>query len=607
MKQYLFLFTIGPVKDFISQSRKSQDLFAASALLSYLTGIAIEKAIAEFQQGNDIIITPFPKSIYKPNRFVAKIEFKNELDLKKIGENIENEVKTAFKAIGNIPFKNGFIKPFGFDEQLDDFLEVFWLYCPIEKDYKTAYRKLFQELASLKSITPFTKFEETGRNCSVDGKYNIKVYRKNFIKKTGEEKLEIYEKNGIKRYSKLYQEITGVNVIGCQNNEHLSIWHIQEGEGISAISLIKRIFNPLKPTRLSEPHKFPSTAKISLMNWIDKVKDLNEFKGYSEKVICEKKSKNNIFSHSDDQLYYRDNIEQIVNNIDNTKTQEVISLHKVITDKMVDAKITEPFTKYYALIRFDGDNMGDWLLGDLLIDEVNMEEFHREFSKCVDCFATKINKFITAPRGQVIYAGGEDFMAMVNIHHLFNVMNEIRILFRTEINDKLASFKKDSNQEMTISLGIAIAHYKQPLPMVLDRAKEMENKAKYSGRIRFAIGIMKHSGNVLETILPWNIDSKETLTDLIDVFSNIENDNFSTAFVRNIYDGFEKCGFEMPEYLVESKIKLYVPQAINVEDKSGAKKSRMIKNVTNLSKISNNNDFGNLLLILDFLIRKTAQ
>lgn len=50
----LFLLSIGPVQTFISQTRKTQDLFMSSFLLSYLTFVAMEKIIEDYGPTNII-------------------------------------------------------------------------------------------------------------------------------------------------------------------------------------------------------------------------------------------------------------------------------------------------------------------------------------------------------------------------------------------------------------------------------------------------------------------------------------------------------------------------------------------------------------------------
>ena len=56
-KQYLFLFNIGPVQSFISQARKTQDLYAGSRILGELIFAASE--VAEKNDAEFI----FPKQI----------------------------------------------------------------------------------------------------------------------------------------------------------------------------------------------------------------------------------------------------------------------------------------------------------------------------------------------------------------------------------------------------------------------------------------------------------------------------------------------------------------------------------------------------------------
>ena len=171
------------------------------------------------------------------------------------------------------------------------------------------------------------------------------------------------------------------------------------------------------------------------------------------------------------------------------------------------------------------------------------------------------------------------------------------------ISEKLKSFRKDENEEMTISVGIAIAHYKQPLSMVLDKAKKMEEYAKSKEKNSFAIGIMKHSGSTLETVFPWNNKIFNSLKVLKAINVSIQNKHFSTAFLLNIYKSFEIYGFEMDKNLVKSKIKLYVAQALIKKEE--IIKKEMVDQVSSLLELSGNKDFGEMLLILDFLNRKT--
>jgi CRISPR/Cas system-associated protein Cas10 (large subunit of type III CRISPR-Cas system) len=185
------------------------------------------------------------------------------------------------------------------------------------------------------------------------------------------------------------------------------------------------------------------------------------------------------------------------------------------------------------------------------------------------------------------------------------VLNEIKKIYNEEINDKLKGYKKNTSDSFTISVGAAIAHYKQPLPMVLDMAKEMETKAKDSGRNRFAFGVMKHSGNVSNCVFPWDKEEKSPLKLLDKITQSVLSENFSTAYLRNIYNAFENYGFTMSSDLVKSKINLYVPRAANKHNGKEENINELKETLNSLLSCTDNIEFGNALLIIDFLKRKT--
>jgi len=88
MSQFLFLFTIGPVQSYISQARKTQDLYAGSFLLSHLSDAAIDE-LSRIVDSCDIIF-PDKEIDSKPNRFIAKIECE---DPEKLGSELCNFVQ----------------------------------------------------------------------------------------------------------------------------------------------------------------------------------------------------------------------------------------------------------------------------------------------------------------------------------------------------------------------------------------------------------------------------------------------------------------------------------------------------------------------------------
>jgi CRISPR-associated protein Cmr2 len=97
--------------------------------------------------------------------------------------------------------------------------------------------------------------------------------------------------------------------------------------------------------------------------------------------------------------------------------------------------------------------------------------------------------------GKLIYAGGDDVLAFVNLKDLFDVMEKLRWAFSGHIKFENGEIRVDTTnnsgfvlkdgvyyltmgKNATCSMGVVIAHYKEPLKIVIDKVFEMNKKAK---------------------------------------------------------------------------------------------------------------------------------
>ncbi|MGI6114131.1 MAG: type III-B CRISPR-associated protein Cas10/Cmr2, partial [Mahellales bacterium] len=196
------------------------------------------------------------------------------------------------------------------------------------------------------------------------------------------------------------------------------------------------------------------------------------------------------------------------------------------------------YSPYYALMLFDGDNMGKWYCGHNLRDNIRLKEFQTVLSKELGRFAEEIREeVLKLPKGKPIYTGGEDFLGLINLNHLIPVMKELRERF-SKIDLSLYSDKG-----LTFSAGIAIAHYKIPLAEVLKWARIAEEGAKKrdSNKDAFGIAVLKHSGEVERAILPWKSNEEVWVVDLIqECLQFLKEGKFSSNFIKNIDAEFSK-------------------------------------------------------------------
>ena len=266
----------------------------------------------------------------------------------------------------------------------------------------------------------------------------------------------------------------------------------------------------------------------------------------------------------------------------------------------------------------DGDNMGNWLSGQYLKDQTKLEYFHNKFSERLGVFTSKARDYLNdKKRGETVYAGGDDFLGFVNLESLFDFLKKLRKLFDSKVNSQLKNkfkFKKEQ-EDITLSAGVVIAHYKTPLHIVLDWARKMEHIAKEeAGRDAFAMAVLKHSGEIHQTYWKWNCNQKTRIELIKNIISNIQSEKFSTSFISNIQEEFNKLkdnsgNLNNYKMMFETELKRLVGRSCNLSKKEGKEKEsnslmEIFENFT-IESGDNIDNFFSLLNIIRFLLKES--
>lgn len=214
----------------------------------------------------------------------------------------------------------------------------------------------------------------------------------------------------------------------------------------------------------------------------------------------------------------------------------------------------KPRNPYVAILAMDGDEMGKWVSGEkmpklldqvaeiakdyLLKQGINTElpraltpSYHMQFSEALANVATYlVGPIVEHYGGQLIYAGGDDVLAMLPAVHALNCARALRAAFKgmaSELPEEQRNYKLASTQDgfviaegkyplivpgpaAEVSCGIAIAHYQHPLQAIVREARNAERRAKQSaakgghGRAAFAVSLMKRGGETIHWGAKWN-------------------------------------------------------------------------------------------------------
>jgi len=615
--QYLFLFTIGPVQSFIAQARKTRDLYAGSQVLQ-----DIIKAVMKFakERYKAEIIIPDPCSEAKPNRLLLSSNFDDDEKANDFGQDLERAarekwielainslIQAGVCSIGeriNVEcFDGRFYRellenhdskldlPPGYRQQICDFLEVYWVGIKRtgKDNYVDEYNNVQKLLAAIKNTRHFNQIHEPGaRKCSLDGERNALFYRKTannrkpeFLQGQREGKVEANE---------------------IRHKKYL----MNPGEALSAVSLAKRFYE--------KGQGFPSTAKISLSHALAKIradsKDKEVLDAFEE--LFEKET-------FDEQLYYEDNLTKnyfIKHGYETEKLEPVKEKHDKVKTSFKEHK--QKFQKYYALIAFDGDDMGRVWSGEFLKDKVGLEEFQKILAKQLGEFAKEAEGIVDVHKGKTVYAGGDDFLGFVNLNSLFKVMKIIREKYDTVVSDRLHDMLLPGNK-LSFSAGVAIAHYKEPLSIVLYEAHAAEAEAKdvfnKYGKNAFAISVLKHSGESRKCLFRWKVGSKY-LTECQDEIVTLLNEDkgFSNTFIKNIDKEFTQLFGGVDEYGIVDLFEVELERLIGRSSKKKGDNEAIEKMRSLVSSICESNyeysqPFGNIfsgLHVCDFLKRNTT-
>ena len=152
---------------------------------------------------------------------------------------------------------------------------------------------------------------------------------------------------------------------------------------------------------------------------------------------------------------------------------------------------------------------------------------HIAISSALNSFALYLAPYIveTVCKGKLIYAGGDDVLAMVSVDDLLPALLLLRLVYSGLATDgweqlglepleKLQSknghvllrdrLYRVMGGKATASAGAVIAHHTAPLGAVLRQLRDAEKQAKNrGGRDAFAIRVLKRSGGMVELVSRW--------------------------------------------------------------------------------------------------------
>jgi len=535
----LFTLTIGPVKSFVGNGRKMKDLYAGSAILSQLTKVAMDHMPEDFK----LIIPVNEESLSSfPNLLVARTDDFNEEKHMEMAACLSEHIRKTFNDICDeslelIEDKKalGWAK-----KQLESFLEIYWVFEPYVgsfdkcKSYATVSQNLFNNLEAVKKIRPFAQTDELwGRKCILHPEYNAIFYRTDGNAKPA---------NLNSAYS--------LDLIPDPDDQNPAFEYlIKEKEALSAIAFVKRFYVGSEPSIVSmRDMVFRKRLELTLGKdkWnscyqknVERLPNIGSHQqGFISSVI------NAIYDNYPKQVPFPQEKNE-------TAIKEAIKIVGKINKEIPELELKS----YYALLKFDGDSMGD------RYKELSDPEEHLHLSQKICIFAGKARKMIEKVGGICIFAGGEDVLAALPLEEIWSMLKKLHKKFGEIVN-------LENQADFTFSAGIVIPHLMEPLKNVMNQIDEAEAYAKdykkgnpADEKNAFSVMLMKRGGEYRQIRYSFqkadqSYQSLETFKQLIIECESLEH---SKSFFSNTIQLLEKlpenAEYDMIESLVKSVMK----------------------------------------------------
>ncbi|MBX6764237.1 MAG: type III-B CRISPR-associated protein Cas10/Cmr2 [Rubrobacteraceae bacterium] len=545
-KDKLLHFTLGPVQGFVSQARRTRDLWSGSFLLSYLSGQAMRavldgggKVVFPDVGGQTNVTDPLLAAIMVrpvpgdenpqigslPNRFKAEVP--DDFDPKRC----RDAVQSRWQEIADVVWER-YVAPVAghgkgtkeiWERQVESFWEMSWV---LGEDPGDRSDQRWLDLR--KNWRTHHPPAEPGDKCTLMGNWQ--------------------EISGYVRARKRKSQDAFWNALRQESGE----LNLGEHERLCAIALIKRLFPGVAEEVIGwklDAGTWPSTPYMAAVPWIEKAHERPEaeeylhilqeddtprwaFGEYDTKLPCLRGAGR--FAKLDGNLFHKTALEneRATPDLSPEKRRKLLD----ILSKLNRA-VGHPASPFYALLLMDGDRLGSLLQHD----QIDPKDVSRALAR----FTEGVDEIVGEHCGRTVYAGGDDVLALLPLDRALSAAEELRERFLKSFDAVLGGRRPKGEDgeplRTTISAGIVFAHYNTTLRSVMREAHRLldEVAKDENGRDSLAVSVLTGSGRTVEWVSGWEESPGGTIITryLQDLASSFE-EQFASRFFYNVRERF---------------------------------------------------------------------
>jgi CRISPR-associated protein Cmr2 len=505
---HVLIIALGPVQDFIVAARRCRDFWFGSWLLSELS-----KAVARGVAGSAELVFPGASlreldpasSTSVANKIVALVpEGGSPADAAAAGRAALLERLHQIRDRSFVKVAGDFFQEENALAQVEDLIEMQWASAPIESGGYAAAREAAEALLGARKNTrlwgPVT-WGSPAPKSSIDG-----------------ERESVLHEN-------LYDRLR-------DRPEELRRYGVTGKERLCGVGLMKRNGIRDDPRGKRFGHHFLSTGHLAAWPLLERMESLpperqvalgaawQGFLGMLRslgvvlediEVYVEMERPHPVLGRYDGGLVFENRIPDLFEDVlpESRRRESIRAAREALGAFLKALEVATPLP-YYAILAADGDRMGK------AIEQQTTVTGHQRLSLALDVFAREVGEIVEGKfRGELVYSGGDDVLAFVPLHHALPCAKALAEAFRERLQDFPAD---DEGATPTLSVGIGISHFLEPMGRALALARRAEGLAKKT-RNALAVIVDKRSGPAVETRGLWGTVD-EDLTAFVEMHRN---------------------------------------------------------------------------------------
>jgi CRISPR-associated protein Cmr2 len=479
VSEFLLAISIGPVQELISAARRTRDLWFGSFLLS-----EISKAAA-LAIGPEHLIFPAEEALTSDGRvanvILAQLPDRPKTFRDKAKDAAENKWKGYVNEIW--PRVKDFVDWDRWNRQAASrVLEFYAAWTPLgTAGYKSARRDVMRLLAGRKACRDFDAWqgEEGVPKSSLDG-----------------------ARESVWRNALATDEL---------NRSLGRLLRLAPNEQLDLLGVVKRLGGGRRP--------YPSVSRLAADPWL---RGLAAGERDALRMRCEPLALAGILGRVgphypqyadfpyEGTAAYRNRFKELAREagLDTERGEDVPQLSAIEdlraeVEKLEKHGIPDP---YLAVLAADGDFMGRTISG------IESQPQHRELSRTLIKFAGEAERIVRGHQGALVYSGGDDVLAFLPV--------DLCVACARELHDSFGQHLQGCEpQRPSLSVGIAVGHFMEPLEDLLAYARAAEKSAKsMDGKNALAVRLHPRGGAPVEMCVSWAADPDAQLAALVRMY-----------------------------------------------------------------------------------------